>query len=412
MGNPISTAALAMYIFLFGSLTAEFLSVYGRVHFPLVAISFVGMVIFYLAAGTPFRFLRTPFVLPWCALLFWWILAGAMGIYKGRSLTYLVEYGIRVHTLPLIFCGIAVDTRGIRRLLYGCGFALLALLVACFVWGKMSENRFIVPETSIANANDLALRLLLFGSLSLIFCGGGIVGKALALLTLPVLTYYVLKTGSRANLVTIAVILVISLFLLPGMKKAIPVATIAALFLALPFLPQQTLDRLRSFFYVPEGLETQRANALAQSAIDSTNARMQLQRRAIALTLKHPILGVGPLNFEDAVEDMVREEEGHRSGWQVAHNSYLQVSAESGLPGLIFYAWNIVTCLVLNYRSYRRSRGEAALISFAMLLASVVYAVGILFCSVAYDFHLALLVALTAASYVVFQARGARPITA
>ena len=73
---------------------------------------------------------------------------------------YLFEYALRVHTLPLIFCGIALDIRGIRRLLYGCGFALLGLLVACFKWGTMSEDRFIIPDTSLGNANDLGLRLL------------------------------------------------------------------------------------------------------------------------------------------------------------------------------------------------------------------------------------------------------------
>src|SRR4030095_2217 len=96
------------------------------------------------------------------------------GFYKGRSVPFMLEYAIRVHTLPLIFCGIAVDVGGIRKLLYGCGFALLALLAACFKWGTMSEDRFLIPDTSLGNANDLALRLLIFGCLFLIFFGGGI----------------------------------------------------------------------------------------------------------------------------------------------------------------------------------------------------------------------------------------------
>jgi O-antigen ligase len=147
-----------------------------------------------------------------------------------------------------------------------------------------------------------------------------------------------------------------------------------------------------------------------QNAIDSTNARLQLHKRAIELTLKHPLLGVGPTNFEDAVEDMVQTEEGHRSGWQVAHNGYLQVSAETGLPGLFLFVWIIGMCLVANYRSFRRSQGEAALIPFVILLGSVVYAVGILFCSVIYDYHLPLLLSLTVASQLAFQQPEARSL--
>jgi O-antigen ligase len=253
------------------------------------------------------------------------------------------------------------------------------------------------------------LRLLLFGSLFLVFFGGGMALRFLGILTLPILIYYVLKTGSRANLVTMAIILVVSLFMLPGRKKALPILAILGFFCAIPFLPRATLNRLASFFYVSTSIETMGAAELAQHAVDSTNGRLQLQRRAIELTIEHPLLGVGPLNFEDGVEDMVQREERHRSGWQVAHNGYLQVAADTGLPGAILFTWLIWMCLKTNYRSFRQSEGEAALISFVILLASMVYAIGILFCSVAYDFHLSLLVGLTAANFLALQRQGTRP---
>jgi O-antigen ligase len=407
--NPISSWALALYVFLFGSLTVEFFMIHAGVRFPLVGVCFVLMFIVYMLSGQQFRFVHTSFFLPWFALLFWWLLAGATGLYKGRSIPFLLEYGIRIHTLPLIFCGIAVDLKGMRKLLYGCGFALPVLLAACYQWGTMSEDRFIIQDTSAGNANDLALRLLLFGCLFLVFFGRGLALRFLGIFTMPILIYYVLKTGSRANLVTMAAIVVMSLFLLPGAKKVLPIMAIVGSLCAIPFLPQKTLNRLVSFFYVPASVETERAAEVLQGAVDSTNARMQLQRRAIALTIEHPLLGVGPLNFEDAVEDMVQREERHKSGWQVAHNGYLQVSAETGLPGAILFTWMIWMCLKTNYRSFRNSQGEAVLISFVIFLASMVYAIGILFCSVAYDFHLSLLVGLTAANLLVLQQPGIGP---
>jgi O-antigen ligase len=406
--NPVAGMALAVYVFLFSALAGE-LMYHAGLPFPLIGAFCILIFILYLLAGNPFRFMHTRFFLPWCALLFWWLLAGAAGFYKTRSITLVLEYGIRIHVLPLIFCGIAVDLPGLRKQLYGAGFALLALLVACFKWGDMVDNRLIIPRTTLRNPNDLALRLLLFGCLFLVFFGAGMMGRLLGVLTLPVLTYYVLKTGSRSNMVTLVVILAMSLFVLPKAKKALPILAIGGLLCAVPFLPKQTFDRLVTFFYVPAELQAEQE---LQNAIDSTNARLQLHKRAIELTLKHPLLGVGPANFEDGVEAMVQTEEGHRSEWQVAHNGYLQVSAESGLPGLVLFVWIIGLCLVTNYRSFRRSRGEAALIPFVILLGSVVYAVGILFCSVIYDYHLPLLVSLTAAGELALQQPEARSLAA
>jgi O-antigen ligase len=408
--NPLSGWALALYVFLVGSLAVEFIVIHGGVRFPLVGPLFILMFLIYLVSGQPLRFAQTRFFLPWCVLLVWWLLAGATGIYRGRSVPFLLEYAIRIHTLPLLFCGIALDLRGMRRLLYGCGFAVPVLLMGCYLWGTMTLDRFIIPNTTAANANDLALRLLLFGCLFLVFFGGGWALRFLGILTLPVLIYYVLKTGSRANFLTMGIIVVVSLFLLRGGKKMLPILAIVGFFCAIPFLPRATLNRLSSFFYVPTGIETMRAAELAQNAVDSTNGRLQLQRRAIELTIEHPLLGVGPLNFEDGVEDMVQKEERHRSGWQVAHNSYLQVAADTGLPGAILFTWLIWMCLKTNYRSFRQSEGEAALISFVILLASMVYAIGILFCSVAYDFFLSLLVGLTAANFLAL--KGIRPVAA
>ena len=96
--------------------------------------------------------------------------------------------------------------------------------------------------------------------------------------------------------------------------------------------------------------------------------------------------------------------------WQVAHNGYLQVAADTGLPGAILFISLIWMCLKTNYRSFRQSEGEAALISFVIFLASLVYTIGILFCSVAYDYYLPLLVGLTAANFLALQGQGIRPL--
>lgn len=400
----ISSFGLACYGFLLSSATVQFLVAFLGTGFPLVAIAFVGLLVLFLCTGRVFRFLQTPFAMPWMMLLVWWTIAGFLGVYPGRSVSYLLLYALRIHLLPFIVTAIAVDLRGVKRVLLGVGLGVLVVIFFCMKNGTMSEDRFIIPSTSFENGNDLALHLLMMGSLFVIVLNTGKFGRIVAALSFPVLIYYVLKTGSRGNLLVLLILLGISFLMMPARRK---IAALAFAMLigtvTLPLLPKQTLSRLTSIFTAAD-----QTDVLNQNAVDSTNARLELQRRAIQLTVEHPLLGVGPLNFEDAVEDMVRSKEGHKSGWQVSHNSYLQVSSETGVPGLVLYVWSILLCLRLNFRAFRKCMKaeegsvlrRAALMSLALLLATITYSVGVLFCSIAYDFYLALLVALTAATHV------------
>lgn len=395
-----SVFMLAGYIFLLTSLLHEYLSFYAHIQFPFVALTLALVGIPYLFSGKQFRFFESKFAIPWIILLGWWMIAGAVGFYRTRSFEYLFPYALRIHSLPLILCGLARDTKSVRRLLYGAGFGLLVVLAACAKWGTMSEDRFIIPDTSLGNANDLALRLLLTGSLFLVFWAGGNFKRVILILGLPVLIYFILKTGSRGNLVTVLCMGACTFLLLPGMKRKLMllVASVGLVLVSLPFVPAETLHRLQTFMSVGSDSEDERVKDLGQHAVDSTNARLQLQWRAIQLTLQNPVFGVGPQNFADAVEEMVRSTEKIKSGWQVSHNSYLQVSSETGIPGFLVYTWMIGLCLVVNYRNFRRTQGAEALASFAIFLATLSYAVGILFCSIAYDYYLSLLVGLSAAN--------------
>src|SRR5260370_40615060 len=74
---PLSTWALALYVFLFGSLAVEFFVIHSGVRFPVVGAFLIVIFLMYLVSGHPLRFTQTPFFLPWCFLLFWFLMAGA-----------------------------------------------------------------------------------------------------------------------------------------------------------------------------------------------------------------------------------------------------------------------------------------------------------------------------------------------
>ena len=90
------------------------------------------------------------------------------------------------------------------------------------------------------------------------------------------------------------------------------------------------------------------------------SGRMQIWRRGIGYMLQNPILGVGPNNFQTA-EGMLspfaeRQQFGVGVRWNAAHNSFVQVGAELGIPGLILFLAIIATA----FRSLRRSGRRAS----------------------------------------------------
>jgi O-antigen ligase len=108
--------------------------------------------------------------------------------------------------------------------------------------------------------------------------------------------------------------------------------------------------------------------------------------------------------FADAV-DAVARENGGKSGWQGAHNVYLEVASEAGIPALILYASSVILCVTLNYRCIKLCRGRpqhknALGHATVLLLATAAFAINIFFCNVTFDAYLPMLVGLTAANMI------------
>lgn len=87
---------------------------------------------------------------------------------------------------------------------------------------------------------------------------------------------------------------------------------------------------------------------------DAANSRYELWRAAIAIFKAHPILGVGSDRFREV--DSQYSEISHDNRGKVAHDTYLEVAADTGLCGLITFG----AALWLMFRSYRGMRIEDA----------------------------------------------------
>ena len=137
------------------------------------------------------------------------------------------------------------------------------------------------------------------------------------------------------------------------------------------------------------------------------NGREKIWRRGIGYMLSHPVFGVGASNFgvaEGTISPQARlQERGIGVRWNAPHNSFVQVGAELGVPGLLLLLAVIGSAFVTLHRVAKveralstRSRAPPQLAQ-AMQASLVGFVVGAFFLSLAYSEMLYSLVALAVA---------------
>jgi O-antigen ligase len=134
------------------------------------------------------------------------------------------------------------------------------------------------------------------------------------------------------------------------------------------------------------------------------SGRLEIWHRGVGYMLGNPLFGVGPNNFRVAEGTLSpfaeRQQFGVGVRWNAAHNSYVQVGAELGIPGLVLFVATMVSAFIALHRTGRLqgARADAQLAEtqlMSALTASLVgFAVGAFFLSLAYSEMLYTLLAL------------------
>jgi len=406
LGFPI--LVLGVFLMVMSSITNQVMISYWHIHFPIIAITQGAAFLAFLAAGKHLEFLKAPVSKPYLLLAAWWVITSVTGDWPAGSLGFLGPYLWRIYTIPFLIVALAATPGRVRVLMNFIAAGSLMIVGYCVLYGSNSNNdgRFIIPETTLRNPNDLALALLLGAAFLMVFLANPL-ARILTVGALPLLALYVLRTGSRGNLLGLCLAAVVSVFILPPLyRKRMIGAMVVMIVLVVPFVPANTWNRLFTFSVVDRDSDTTAMELkTAGSAVASTKARIELQKRAMVVSLSNPVFGVGPKNFTIAVDKMIREETGRKSSWEVSHNAYLQVSAESGIPGLIIYLTCIVMMFRMNLSAFRETQKypflhEYMLHSYVLVVATTIYSVDLLFTSLAYDGTLPLFLGLTVANSI------------
>lgn len=241
-----------------------------------------------------------------------------------------------------------------------------------------------------SNPNDLAISIAINFPLCLaMFLNSkGVVKKMIWAVAMVFQLYGVLATYSRSGLIAMLVCFMICVWEF-GVKGKRPIVVVAAIFIMMV----GTAVAISNPKYVARVKTLVQGGDVDESGDKgSLDARRELLMESIRVTFQHPIFGVGPGNFQAITKS-----------WHVTHNTYTELSSETGLPGLGLF----LAILYLTFRSLKRVPKTDAykadpriqLFTSALRAGLAAYIVGAAFASTSYTLFPYFMVAYVSALY-------------
>jgi O-antigen ligase len=306
-----------------------------------------------------------------------------------------------IWSIGLVICFAAATVPAnltqLRQAIGALAWSSLLMLFMQWKYSVFAVNRtFLAVDSTLANPNILCMQLLIVAPCLLywvrergFFSWRGMLGTG-ALVWMGVVI--VLQSGSRSGLLGLIVVTAGTLFFL-SMRARILLLVCAILgsVLLIPAIPRSVWSRYSTIF----GAEAGDISSAEASA--SATGRLQHLKESIEFTIRNPIFGVGPGQFMVASADQSKDE-NTRAAWRETHNTYTQVSSETGIMGLVFYLAMIISA----FRMLRISRKKHAALR---LPADTVFLMGLgllvtsSFGSAAYMYYWPLFAGLSVAIY-------------
>jgi len=325
----------------------------------------------------------------WLLLYAHLVLTIPFAVWRGGAFAQVFEkFSKEVITAALVSL-IVLDLLQLRKLLVIQAAAVAAMTVVSVALHPGGARLQGALGGVFENPNDLAINIAINFPLCLtfLFASRGIWKKGLWTIGLLAMPYAVVATYSRSGLMAMIVSVLICLWEFGVRGKRFYVLLLAGILGIVGFgvaiSTPHYLIRIKSLFS---------GNIEGSGDKGSLEARKELLRESIQLTLQHPVFGVGPGNFPVATE-----------AWHVAHNTYTELSAEGGFPALILF----VAIVVLAFRNVRKVRKTARyledkqfqLFASAMWASLAAYVVGAAFASTEYQLFPYFMVAYTSVLY-------------
>jgi len=330
------------------------------------------------------------------ALLVWVALSIPGAINRGNSYTLLVENFTKTVLMYFVTVGSVRGSRDIERLAF-------VYYLAAVIYGAVVLTRFNIGSGSAwrlgnlyyYDANDFATFAISAMPIGLYFAHAGrrSMTRIFAALCLVVLTVAVVYSGSRGGFLAL---------LAMGAYVVLRYTAIAVRWRVSAFvLVAVVIAGVASGDYWK-----QMGTIVSDTDYNQTEegGRLKIWSRGIGYMLDHPVFGVGANNFPVAEGTLsplaVRQQFGIGVRWSAAHNSFVQIGAELGIPGLLLFLAILVSAfaaLIGSKRQRKRNpafRGRVLELRQALTASLIGFVVGAFFLSLAYHEMLYALIAL------------------
>lgn len=394
--DPLLTCVAALLLTAVGRVHLLFPALTG-LHLTLVAGG--GALVLYLLDGRAARglaALRSPTALCVLGLLAWAAVGIPFAFRQGHSLSYLHGYFLKAVLVGMLVAGCVRGVRDVERLafVYFAGAALYAGIVLLRFDVGATGGRLLALYTY--DPNDFATFAVTAIPLGVYFLvrKGAWMTRVFACAGILALSATIVWSGSRGGFIAL---LVVSAYLLfryretPVRWRALGVGLVFAGLLAVGAEP--FWDRMATIVDIEEDYN-----------VTAETGRLQIWKRGLGYVRDRPVLGLGLDNFRAAEGNLSARAELAEYGigvpWTPPHNSFVQVAAELGLPGLALFLgifWTLIGGLGRVARASSRAPPnlERAARLAPILVASILgFAAGAFFLSLAYSDMLYALVGL------------------
>jgi len=339
----------------------------------------------------------------------WGALSVPFALNQGVAFNFWINF-VRTVLMSLVIAGSVRDARDLSRLmLVYCASTVIYTGVVLSRFQLGGGDNWRLGRLFFYDANDMATLIASAMPFALYFLLGQRrpAVRILALFGMAILALGLIRSGSRGGFIAL---LAVAMFVLLGFTTISARARLMGLvgILAIVFgaATDRYWDQMQTIF-----------NPREDYNLTSDEGRLKVWKRGLDYLMAHPVTGVGGENFAVAegtnASFLSRVERGHGVRWGAAHNTFVQVAAELGIPGLLLFLGILVTA----FRSLRRVARRAARagpagadlsrLAQALMAALIGFVAGSLFLSLAYMDMLYTLLAFTIAL-----AKIARPVRA
>jgi O-antigen ligase len=408
--RPVAAAArpafyiTLIFVFVVYARLPEFTFLSSAAHSAriLVGLSLLAIVLF----GGSVRAVFSKVGISLMAFTIWLCIATPFSVWRGGSAKMLKDLWVLALFSFAIIAATVVGLEQCRKLIYAFAVATVFIEGFAIVLGRVQGGRMSLLGGTLGNANYLAMMLLI----GLPFClfvvrtkAGMSVFKFACLAMLLCVPVTVAATGSRGGLVTLIFMFLLYFVPLPASQKvAVAMGALILAVISIAWASRGALERYKTILTIKPGQT--RLTGSEQSAIESAELRKELLLSSLQLTLRHPLVGVGPGMFAVANASFAEVTNGRPNwnAWHETHNSFTQVSCEAGLPALLLYCLTIFFCFKIVYSAGKLARENPGLavlghMAFALRLALIAYLGTSFFASVAYAYYFPMLAGLCVA---------------